>query len=860
MNCERYWYGKMRSASPRRAFWSARFILLTLVLLITPHDAAAAQRQFFVFQAPPSETVPAGLATNFVVTLTYSNASGTINNAIFTNGTSVTPSGQGVTVSLASSSPAVPDNGGTASLFISISAAASVPANTAFQVVVGATNASFTANVPPGIVVLTNQFMVGAPAYSNGFTIALSPEGASCLAGTSTNFASTVALVDRSLTISGIITNGVAVTGPDPADVIASLNSPYAPITNNFDQTNLTLSISVNSNATPGAYSITVSGTNSAFSADPGPGIVSVTYNLTLTTHSEFILGLAQPAETITGGAPSVLQASVLLTNLSTILTGAIINGVTVSGPYPGNVSAGINPIVLSPTSGGGTAALTLSITNTGATSLPGVYDVIVGATNANFVDNYPVPGIALITNFLTVKAPPLSIRSFHMSGMNLSLNGSGTGPNETFTVYSSTNLVLPLAQWMPVVTNLAGVDGNFDALIALAGTGNPDAAAQFFTVASVAQTNQVAAPVFSPAAGPFFAPTPVSITSATSNALIRYTTDGTTPSESNGALYTGPVTMMGPVNTNRSGFVTNASGVTMLKAIAYRGGLADSAVWTGMYEILDAVAYPPAAAPSPVVGVAHLAYNVSSTNWASILSLWTNYYGFAPLVLSNNFALIKINDQQYIELYEVPFLVSNQWQQVNMGFEVTDAEIYREHLSAAGVVVPPAVATNALGNLSFLSVDPDGHTNEWVQYLSNSVTGRSQGQYMPGTIVAGFANDLGVWTTDETLAAPRNYYVNQCGFTGSGNQVYFPNGGKRYIELLTTGPSGPTEAVSGKHGKIQFLNFRGMDLFQTLGTLTNRNTGIPVNVSVEGSSNSILHYATDVYDADLSRIRLNDE
>src|SRR6516165_6330343 len=68
MNCERYWYGKMRSASPRRAFWSARFILLTLVLLITPHDAAAAQRQFFVFQAPPSETVPAGLATNFVVT------------------------------------------------------------------------------------------------------------------------------------------------------------------------------------------------------------------------------------------------------------------------------------------------------------------------------------------------------------------------------------------------------------------------------------------------------------------------------------------------------------------------------------------------------------------------------------------------------------------------------------------------------------------------------------------------------------------------------------------------------------------------------------------------------------------------
>ena len=86
-----------------------------------------------------------------------------------------------------------------------------------------------------------------------------------------------------------------------------------------------------------------------------------------------------------------------------------------------------------------------------------------------------------------------------------------------------------------------------------------------------------------------------MTITTATSNAIIRYTTDGSTPSESNGAIYTGPVTMQQPVNTNYSGTVSNASGVTMLKAIAYKGGMPDSAVWTGIYNILDAVRYPPA-------------------------------------------------------------------------------------------------------------------------------------------------------------------------------------------------------------------------------------------------------------------------
>ena len=838
-----------------------RLVLLTVGLLVLPYNAAAAMKQFFIFQSSGSETVGGGLATNLNVTLTYSNASGTINNAVFTDGATVVPSGQGVTVSLAAASPAVPDNGGTATLPMIISAAANASINTTFQIIVSATNSAYTQNVPvPGMASLTNIFIIGPPANSNSFSITASPGAASCLIGTTTNFTSTVTLVDNSKTIFGIITNSVTVSGPDPTDVTASLDNQYAPLTNNFGQTNLTLIINVNSNAAAGTYAVIVSGLNNAFTDIPGPGMASATYTLTLTTLKKFTLNSSSATETVSGGLPSGVTVAMTLTNLSTVLVEPIVTGVTVYGPYPGNVTASLSSSSFSPAAGGGTAAFIVSITNNGS-SLPGAYQVVIGATNSDFTDNSAAPGIALATNVFIVSAPPLSIQNFGVSGVNLTFTGFGGGPNGQYTVCCATNLTLPLAQWTPVMTNLFDANGNFNALVALANTPNPTAAQQFFAVFLTATgTDPVMTPTFSPAAGPFFAETPVTITSATANAIIRYTTDGSAPTESNGMLYTGPVTMQQPVDTAQSGFVTNASGVTMLKAIAYKGGMPDSAIWTGIYEILDAVDRPPAPVPSPLVGVAHVAYNVSSSNWDNILSLWTNYYGLDAMRVSNNFALIKINDQQYIEMYQTPLLVSNQWQLANFGFEVTNAEIYREQLAGNGVRVPPAVTTNSLGNLSFFTVDPDGHTNEWVQYLTNSVTGLSQGQYMPSTELAGFVNDVGICTTDETLNLPHNYYVNQCGFQGTGNEVYFPSGGKRYIELLTAGPSGATQAIAGKHGKIQFLNFRGMDLFQTLNILTNRNPAIPITLSVEGTANSILHNAADVYDSDLSRIRVNDE
>lgn len=362
----------------------------------------------------------------------------------------------------------------------------------------------------------------------------------------------------------------------------------------------------------------------------------------------------------------------------------------------------------------------------------------------------------------------------------------------------------------------------------------------------------KVSTPMFSPAAGPFYASTPVTITSATAGATIRYTTDGSTPTSTHGTLYSGPVTMQQPVNTDFTApSISNASGVTMLKAIAYKSGAQDSGIFTGNYIIIVPLRY--AKTSSLILGLAHMAYNVSSTNWNSILSLWTDYLGYGTVTVTSSFALIKINDQQYIELYKGP-VVSPTFQLANYGFYVSDAEAYRQQLSRAGIQVPSSCTVNALGNLSFFTTDPDGHRNEWVQYLPGSVTSQSLGQNMPGTQLFGYMEDYGVSVASVTAA---DTYYRNCGFGSGSTKVYLPNN-NCYMEMLTYATFDQTQV--GKHEKAQLVTFRGTSALAAANILQSRNSSIPQTRSTEGGSGGMpTHDCVDVYDADLSRIRMID-
>lgn len=92
-----------------------------------------------------------------------------------------------------------------------------------------------------------------------------------------------------------------------------------------------------------------------------------------------------------------------------------------------------------------------------------------------------------------------------------------------------------------------------------------------------------VAAPTFNPPAGTYSSAQSVVISTTTSGAAIRYTTDGTTPTSTTGTLYSGPV---------------NVSTTATLKAIAYESGFTDSPVSSAAYTIQSAST--PTATPTP--------------------------------------------------------------------------------------------------------------------------------------------------------------------------------------------------------------------------------------------------------------------
>ncbi len=77
-----------------------------------------------------------------------------------------------------------------------------------------------------------------------------------------------------------------------------------------------------------------------------------------------------------------------------------------------------------------------------------------------------------------------------------------------------------------------------------------------------------VFAPTFTPSGGTYTTAQSVTISSATSGATIRYTTDGSAPTKTEGAVYAGPVAVSAPAT---------------IRAVAYSsGGAASPALFRG--------------------------------------------------------------------------------------------------------------------------------------------------------------------------------------------------------------------------------------------------------------------------------------
>jgi catechol 2,3-dioxygenase-like lactoylglutathione lyase family enzyme len=195
------------------------------------------------------------------------------------------------------------------------------------------------------------------------------------------------------------------------------------------------------------------------------------------------------------------------------------------------------------------------------------------------------------------------------------------------------------------------------------------------------------------------------------------------------------------------------------------------------------------------VLGVAHMALYVSDLK--SSLTFYKDFLGFAEFYAlkrddgSDRIAFIKVNDEQYIELFaETP----KQDAYLNhIAFYTDSASAMRQYLASRGVKVPATVEKGRIGNSNFNILDPDGHTVEIVQYEPYSWTLREKGRFMPDTRISTHIAHIGVMVG--ALDPAMKFYGDILGFEdiwrgGSSSDVLswvnmrVPDG-KDYLEFM---------------------------------------------------------------------------
>ena len=147
------------------------------------------------------------------------------------------------------------------------------------------------------------------------------------------------------------------------------------------------------------------------------------------------------------------------------------------------------------------------------------------------------------------------------------------------------------------------------------------------------------------------------------------------------------------------------------------------------------------------VLGVAHMALYVSDLRKSR--AFYEDFLGYAePYNLkrddgSDRIAFIKINEDQYLELFADP--PKNDGQLNHIAFYTDSAEGMREYLRRQGIKVPDKVGKGKIGNLNFTLSDPDSHTVEFVQYEPDSWTRQQRVKYLPATRISTHMTHVGV-------------------------------------------------------------------------------------------------------------------
>ena len=244
----------------------------------------------------------------------------------------------------------------------------------------------------------------------------------------------------------------------------------------------------------------------------------------------------ATPSFSPAGGNYTAAQT----VTISTATAGAAIR-YTIDGSTPSDTVGTIygGPVMVSATTTLKAVAYAGGLTNSSVATA--VYNVL--ATTPTFS---PAGG-----NYTTAQTVAISTPT---SGANIRYTTDGSTPSDTVgTVYSGP-VTVSATTTLKAVAYASGLTNS--------------------SVATAVYNILAATPSFSPAGGNYTTAQTVAISTATAGAAIRYTIDGSTPSDTAGTVYSGPLTV-------------NAT--TTLKAVAYASGYTNSSVATAVYNILAA-------------------------------------------------------------------------------------------------------------------------------------------------------------------------------------------------------------------------------------------------------------------------------
>jgi uncharacterized repeat protein (TIGR03803 family) len=304
----------------------------------------------------------------------------------------------------------------------------------------------------------------------------------------------------------------------------------------------------------------------------------------------------------------------------------SVITGTPVFSVPSGAYSAGQTVTLTDPTAG---ATIYFSINGGAATK----YTTPIAVSGSEVIQAYatgPLPESQLATasyQIGSIAAAPYFLPRAGTYALPLAVTLIDAAPGAT--IYYTTNGTTPTTSSSkyagPIVVSAAET---IEAFAVAAGYANSPVASAKYS-AAIAAT-----PTFSPAAGTYTLPQPVTLTDSTTGATIYYTTDGTTPTTSS-TKYTGAITVSVPET---------------IKAIAAATGYSNSVVGSATYTGTGI-----APQISPATGTYALPQPVTLTDAISGATIYYTTNGTTPTTSSTKYTSpITVSVPETIEAFAV--------------------------------------------------------------------------------------------------------------------------------------------------------------------------------------------------------------